>query len=142
MTVPGPTRRFPVAAMALALLAALMLGGCSTLVMMRPQNLTEGTTTAKRAATRAQITGYVTEDGEYHAFKGWVEVRAESVEFHEGRGLWKTPSAASATLRRDQVKMLFVTKTDAGATGGYVVLVLVGGVLVLAALVAAVASSL
>lgn len=142
MTVPGPTHRFPVAAIALALLAALLLGGCSTLVMMRPQNLTEGATTTKRAASRAQITGYVTKDGEYHAFKGWVEVRGETMEFHQGSGLWKKPSAPTATLGRDQVKMLFVTKADAGATGGSLVLVLVGGFLVLAALVWAVARSL
>ena len=121
MRTPG----YPLARLALAATSMLLITSCSKLVMMRPYELTDRPATVQRASERRPLTGYVTDDGKYHAFTGWAEIGADSVRFH-GQVEYGTPQTPPPPLRRDQVKMLFVSTVVGGLSAGVLATFLLG----------------
>jgi hypothetical protein len=121
MRTPLPLAKSAIACLGLAL--ALGSTGCSKLVMMRPEHdPTRGELAARPMGL--EVEGYITFDGEYHAFRGWATARDDSVRFY---ALQHQPgSPPQATLPREQVKAIFSRRLDTAATWGGVGVFLVG----------------
>jgi hypothetical protein len=63
-------------------LAALLLGGCSRMSMMPLHTELGDPRSDLQSAQGRPITGFVTSDGAYHRFQGWVTLEGDSLVFH------------------------------------------------------------
>src|SRR5262247_2462010 len=73
------------------------------------------------------IRGYITRDGEYHAFRGWVVQHGDSLMFYKGAHKKKMKSAEASRREADlampasEVSSLYGAAPDPNVVGGSVV---------------------
>jgi hypothetical protein len=114
-------------------LVALLLGGCSRMSILPLHQELEHPGHAWQSAEGRSITGFITNDGAYHRFQGWVKVEGDSLLFH-GPPRKNEYGEASHRMATTEVTTLLGKEFDTARVAGVSAAVLLNVAVVLGAL--------
>jgi hypothetical protein len=110
-------------------IALVLFGGCAPSLMVPLQTELEAPRPSWESHQGMRVTGFVTNDGMYHRYDGWVKLQGDSLAFH-GNPSHNEHGQADSLVATAQVTTLFTRETtDLKVTRAMVIVLITLGLL-------------